>query len=77
MCSVALVLTMRVWTMNRNVRKVLEHLHSRNHLRSQEFSTTDVVGLRRADAEAEKAMKRARILNEHVQHRRLTRRSLR
>ena len=43
-----LVLTMRVWTMNRNVRKVLEHLHSRNHLRSREssFQTTDVEALR-------------------------------
>ena len=38
MCSVALVLTMRVWTMNRNGRKVLEHLHNKNHLRSQESS---------------------------------------
>ena len=40
-------------------------------------STTDVEALRRADAEAEKAMKRARILNEHLQHRWLSRRSLR
>ena len=40
-------------------------------------STTDVEALRRADADGEKAMKRARILNEHLQHRWLSRRSLR
>ena len=63
--------------MNRNVRKVLEHLQESSSISGIKLSTTDVELLRRADAEAEKAMKRARILNELVQHRRLSRRSLR